>query len=1070
MFDKLIGLSLQFRFLVLSVAAGLIVIGATQMRKMPVDVFPEFAPPVVEVQTEAIGLSAEEVESMITYSLEELLSGVPWLETTRSRSVTGLSSVLLVFKHGTDIMKARQMVQERLALAYTLPNVATPPVILQPTSATSRFMMVGISSDKIDPTELSLLARWTIKPKLVGVPGVSNVSIWGQRLRQLHVHFNPDRLRDARVVQDDIIAAAGDALWVSPLTYLKSSSPGSGGWIDNSNQRLGVEHAMPIETPEDMAKIAVTSPHLLLSGRSMALGDITETTFSHAPMIGDAIVGKGANGLMLVIEKFPGANTLEVTRDVEQALAELRRGLPGVTVEANIFRLADYVDASLRNLSISLLLGGLLLAVTAAAFISGWRHAVVGLVAIPVALFSAIVVLKLAHATLNTMILAGLMVALSVVIDAGVTDVAALREALRQRHVSGRSRLATLFEATRLTQRRAAYATCIMVLAVVPIFFMEGVAGAFFEPLALSYVVAVVCAMLIALSLTPIMALLLMKDDADTPLSPAMRLAERHRWHERLDRLMIRSLGAPRAVLGSAAALIVVAAVAWPFLNKSVLPPLQEGQVMINVNTAPGTSHAETLRITTRLSKELESLPGVQGSGAHIGRSVTGDQVVGINTAQIWVNLKKEADHDETLARIRDTVDGYPGLDHNLQSYLRDKVGEVLTGQTRPVAVRVYGPQRAVLKDKAEEVRRAMSGVPGIVDLGIEGQIEEPQIQVKVNLEAAAAANVKPGDVRRSAASIFSGLVVGYLFKDQKIFEVVVWGAPESRRSLDDLRNLWVEKADRTAVRLGDIAEVSIKPTPTMLKHEDRAPYMDVVANVSGRSVSAVIRDVEKSVAKVNFPLEYHPEVLSEYKQYAQSARKLAGMAIAALAGSYLLLQAMFRNWKLATLALASIMLALAGSVCAAALGGGAVSVGALIGFLAVLGVSARQNIALIDDMQGRDQQARQRAHQHAEGPGHSRLEHARQAALARAPIILISLLGSVLALLPIMLAGRVPGLEVVRPMAFVIVGGMLTSFVVTLFVVPAAYLLVEKTAPRDIDLTESGPEHSPVLGSAASA
>ena len=329
MFRWVIGSSLKFRFLVLGVAAALVVFGALQLRKTPVDVFPEFAPTVVEVQTEAIGLSAEEVESLITLNLEELLSGVPWLTSIRSESVTGLSSIVLMFERGTDVMKARQMIQERLTLAYTLPNVAQPPIILQPLSTTSRFMMIGITSDKVEPTELSLLTRWTIKPRLLGVPGVANVAIWGQRLRQMHVQIDPNRLYDARVMQEDIIAAAGDALWVSPLTFLKGSAPGTGGWIDNRNQRLGVQHSMPIELPEDMAKVAVSPFHLMMSGKSMSLGEVAEVTFAHPPLIGDAVVKKG-NGLLLVLEKFPSANTLEVTRGVEQALAELGRCLPRV--------------------------------------------------------------------------------------------------------------------------------------------------------------------------------------------------------------------------------------------------------------------------------------------------------------------------------------------------------------------------------------------------------------------------------------------------------------------------------------------------------------------------------------------------------------------------------------------------------------------------------------------------------------------------------------------------------------------------------------------------------------------
>src|SRR5499426_2085374 len=440
---------------------------------MPVDVFPEFAPPVVEVQTEAIGLSAEEVESLITLNLEELLSGVPWLESIRSQSVTGLSSIVLTFKRGTDVMKARQMMQERLTLAYTLPNVAQPPVILQPLSATARFMMIGISSERIDPTELSLLARWTIKPRLLGVPGVANVAIWGQRLRQLHVHIAPDRLRDARVLQEDIIAAAGDALWVSPLTFLRGSAPGTGGWIDNRNQRLTVQHSMPIEAPEDMAKVAVAPLHLLLSGKQMSLGEIAEVTFDHPPLIGDAVV-KSGGGLMLVVEKFPSANTLEVTRAVEKALAELSRGLPGVQIDATVFRLASYVEDSIANLTRAIAVGAVLVVLLIGAFLFSWRSALISAVSIALALLVAVLALKLTGATINTMILAGLVVALAVVIDDAVVGVDAALRQLRERDRSA-SVMAVLHESTLASRRVALYATLIVLLAVAPIFYMGGI-------------------------------------------------------------------------------------------------------------------------------------------------------------------------------------------------------------------------------------------------------------------------------------------------------------------------------------------------------------------------------------------------------------------------------------------------------------------------------------------------------------------------------------------------------------------------------------------------------------------
>ena len=1034
MFRWIIGSSLQFRFLVLGVAAALVVFGSVQLTKMPVDVFPEFAPPIVEVQTEAAGLNAEEVQDMITLNLEELLSGVPWLESIRSQSVTGLSSIVLTFKHGTDIMKARQMMQERLTLAYTLPNVATPPVILQPLSATARFMMVGLSSDKIDPSELSLLARWTIKPRLLGVPGVANVAVWGQRLRQMHVQIDSNRLRDARVMQDDIIAAAGDALWVSPLTFLKGSAPGTGGWIDNKNQRLTVQHTMPIETPADMAKVAVTPLHLLMTGKSMSLGDISEVKFAHPPLIGDA-VGKNGGGLMLVIEKFPSANTLEVTRGVEQALAELSLGLPGVQVDTSVFRLASYVEDSISNLTQTLILGAVLVALTIGGFLFSWRSALISVVSMGLSLLAAVVALYLTGATINTMVLAGLVVALGVVIDDAVVDVEKLMGRLREREGGGAWSMTIIYQRMVETRRAAIYSTLIVILAVIPIFFMGGVSGAFFEPLALSYSLAVVASMVVALTVTPVLSLMLhgkgSNGAGESPLAARLR--------EGYETLLRKAIGGRRKLfLGAGAAILLGAGVA-PFLGQSLLPTLQERELLVNWATPPGTSHTETQRITARVASELRGLSGVRSVGAHVGRAVTGDQVVGINSSQIWIGLDTKADRDKTIAAIRETIDGYPGIDHSVQTYLRDKVGEVLTGESKAIVVRIYGQNREILARTAEDVRQALADVKGIVDLRADGQLEEPQVQVRVNLDAAGRAAVKPGDVRRSSSTIFSGLVVGYLFKDQKIYEAVVWGTPEVRQSLDNLRDLWVEKSDRTHARLGDVAEVSMVATPTVIRHERIAPYLDVVANVEGRDTGSVVDDIEDRLENVKFPLEYHPEILGEYAERQSAQQRMFGVAAAAVIGIFLLLQACFGSWRLALIAFLALPAAAAGGMLGALAGGGVISLGSIVGLLAVLGIAARNGILLINHYQ----------HIETSASVPFGLELIIRGTRERLSPILASSAAIVAALLPIVFFGRAPGLEILQPTAFVIIGGLIAATVITLFVIPALYLVIGPGSQR---------------------
>ena len=1039
MFRWIIGSSLQFRFLMLAMAAALVILGAMKVSRMPVDVFPEFAAPVVEVQTEALGLSPSEVESLVTLNLEELLSGVPWLKSIRSKSVTGLSSIVMTFEPGTDILRARQMIQERLTLAYTLPNVSHPPVILQPLSATSRFMMIAISSTKIEPTELSLLARWTIKPKLIGVPGVANVAIWGQKLRQMHVQFDPDRLRDARLMQEDIIAAAGDSLWMSPLTFLRGSAPGTGGWIDNRNQRLGVHHAMPIAVPEDMAKVPIGAQHLIMTGKSMALGDVAEVTFSHPPLIGEAVL-KGGKGLLLVIEKFPSANTLEVTRGVEQALGELKLGLPGVDVDASVFRLASYIEDSISNLVLALIIGALLVIMVIGVFVSNWRSALVSVLSIAVSLVFALLVINLTGASMNTMIVAGLILALGVIIDDAMLDVQGVMARLRERKDGiGITVSALIRESVLETRRVMIYATLIVVLAVTPIFFMGGVSEAFFGPLALAYVLAVVASMLVALTITPVLSLVFLHNASST--AGESRVVA---WlARRYEVALTKTSAVPRNVFVATAIVAIIGFGIVPFLGQSLLPSLKERELLVNWSTAPGTSYEETYRITSRVSEELRALPGIKNVGAHLGRAITGDQIVGINSGQIWVSIDPEADYKKTVGAIRETVDGYPGVDRNVQTYLRDRVNEVLTGSTLPIVVRIYGPKREVLRDKAEEVRKALSSIPGIVDLQAEGQLEEAQVKVQVSLDAAGRANIKPGDVRRISSTVFSGLTVGYLFEEQKINDVVVWGSPEARQSLTSLRDLWVGKSDRHMVRLSDVAEVSIAPTPTVLRHEALAAYVDVAANVVERDLGAVAKEVNERLQRIEFPLEHSPKLLGEYSERVEAQRRMLGITVAVVIGIFLLLQACFGSWRLASIGFLALPASIVGGLIAAFVSGSGISLGSIVGLLAVLGVAARSSLLLINHYQIlREQQGLSFGS-----------DLVVRGARERLPATIASSVAIIAAMLPIVVLGQRPGLEILQPIAIVIIGGLIASILVTLFVIPALYQVFGASARRQTDL-----------------
>jgi CzcA family heavy metal efflux pump len=1020
----IVGSSLKLRYMVLAVAAAAMVLGIIRLRDAPVDVFPEFAPPYVEIQTEALGLSAAEVEQLVTVPMEELFNGVPWMQTMRSESIPGLSSIVLIFQPGTDLMRARALVQERLTQAQGLPtkNVSKPPVMLQPLSSTSRVMQIGLSSKNLSLIEMSVLTRWTIRPRLMGVPGVANVAVWGARQRQLQVQVDPERLGAHGVKLDQIIRTAGDALWVSPLSFLNASTPGiTGGFIDTPNQRLGVRHFLPISSPDDLAQVTV-------AGAAIPLGDVATVVENHQPLIGDAVINDG-QGLLLVVEKFPWANTLEVTRGVEDALAALQPGLPGLAMDSTIFRPATFIEMALENLTLSLIIGSLLLVLVVGAFLFDWRTALISLVAIPLSLVAGALVLHLSGAGINTMILAGFVIAVGVVVDDAIIDIENIARRLRQhrREGSPKSTASIILEASLEVRGSIIFATLIIVLALLPVFFLEGLSGAFFQPLALAYVLAVLASMLVALTVTPALALILLGGEhsarRESPLARRLQ-----RGYERVLARLIRS---PRPAYMAVALMLVLGLAVLPFLGQSLLPSFKENDLLVDWVGAPGTSHPEMTRITTEAGKELRGVPGVRNFGAHVGRAVTGDEVVNINATRGWVSIDPAADYDRTLAAVQDTVDGYPGIDREVLTYLRERVRDVLTGSDDAIVVRVYGPDLPVLRQKAEEVRQALTGIEGVVDLRVESQTEEPQVEIKVDLAKAEPYGLKPGDVRRAAATLVNGLEVGNLFEEQKVFDVVVMGTPELRHSLTSLRELLIDTPSGGQVRLEDVATVRIIPAENIIKREAASRRLDVGLSVRGRDLGAVARDVEQRLQVVNFPLEYHPELLGEYVEHQAAEQRLQGFALAAVIGIFLLLQAAFGSWRLAILSFVTLPSALAGGVLAAYLSGGIISLGSLVGFLAVLGIAARNGIMLINHYQHLEEQEGE-----AFGPALV-LRGARE----RLSPILMTTLATGLAVVPLVVAGNLPGHEIEHPMAVVILGGLVTSTLLNLFIMPALYL-----------------------------
>lgn len=1027
MAQALVGWSLRFRLLVLGAAAAMLLLGFGQLPRVPIDALPEFTPPYVEVQTEALGLSAEEVEQLITVPLEaDLLHGVAWLDEIRSQSVPGLSSIVLLFEPGTDVIRARQMVAERLTQAHALPNVSKPPVMLQPLASMSRVMMVGLSSPDVSLIDMSVLARWTIRPRLLGVPGVANVSIWGQRDRQLQVLVDPQRLRQERVPLQLVIETVGNSLWASPLTFIEAATPGTGGFIDTPNQRLGIQHRLPIRTPEDMARIPIEERP------GLVLGDVARIVEDHQPLIGDAVVNDGP-GLFLVIEKFPDANTLEVTRGIEEALAALGPGLAGITVDSTVFRPANYIESATGNLALALLIGLLLVAVVLGLLLD-WRATVLSVVAIPLSLAAAGLVLYLSGATINAMTVAGLVLGIGIIVDDVVIGSDTVVRRFRERRDEDAGRSSTEIIAQAITEGRGAivYATLIIALVVLPIAFVAGSAAAFLPEIALAYVLAVIASLIVALTVVPALTWLLVTRRPGERRKSRLGAGLTAGYETVLSRIAHRA----RAVLAAAAVvtvgIVLITGTALPQDGRSLLPQLQERDLLIRWDGSPATSRTEMNRILARAGAELRTIAGIRNVGGHVGRAITSDQVVNTNAAELWISIDPAADYRSTLAAVEEVVAGYPGLGRAVTTYSAERITDVLGDTDQDIVVRLYGQDQAVLRAKAEEVRRALGGIEGIVDPVIEGVVDEPTLEVQVDLAAAQDHGLKPGDIRRAATSLLSGIEVGFLFEDQKVFEVAVWGEPELRHSLTSVGDLLIDTPSGVPVRLAEVADVRIAPTPTVIRREGVMRILDVGAHVEGRDFGAAMADVHTRLAAIEFPLEYHARVRGVSAERQADQLRLLVAVVAAAIGVFLLLQALFASWRLAAMTFTTLPAGLAGGVLAGyAAGSGSLSIGALAGLAVVLALAARNGIVLI---------VHYRQLEHAAGET-ERLGVILRGARDRLAPIVLTATATAVAVAPFVLMGDLPGFEIVRPMAAVILGGLVTSTLLTLFIIPAVYL-----------------------------
>jgi CzcA family heavy metal efflux pump len=855
------------------------------------------------------------------------------------------------------------------------------------------------------------------------------VLIYGERLKQRHVQVNPHLLAEHGVSLNEVMETTSNSLSAGVLSFDEAFTVGTGGFVESNGERMNVRNLMPVLDEKDLAKI----PLERRNGQRLRLGDIGSVVEDTIPLWGDAGIN-GEEGLMLIVQKVPGANTLEVTKGVEEAMDEMKPGLPGIQVHDGLFRPATFIDKALDNLVRAMLLGILLVVLILAAFLFEWRTAFISLLAIPLSLIAALVVLEMTGTVINVMILAGLVVAIGVVVDDAIIDVENIVRRLRQAHAEGRevSTFRVVLDASVEVRSTIIYATLIDVCAIVPVFFLSGLSGAFFQPLVLAYGLAVLASMLVAATVTPALCLLMLSRgyrEKESPITKGLKRA----YGAVLARVMRR----PHPAVLTAAVTIAAGLLIYPTLGQSLLPSFKENDLITYWATKPGTSLEETMRIANKGCKDyLKEIPAVEKCSSHAGQALLGDEIHGVNFDEQWVSLDTKYDYDDSVNQIRGVIDSYPGLYRTVQTYLRERVKEVLSGSSESIAVRVFGPDVKVLQKKAEEITQRMASVEGTVDPHVE-QIEQiPQIEIEVNQDAAQRYGITPGHVRRQSSALIASEEVGDIFHGGKAYDVHVWTQKDFRDSVTDVKNMPIDTPQGGQVPLKKVANIDIVPIANTIKHERQTRRLDALADVGGRDLASTVSDVKKELAKVDMPPGYHAEVLGEAPELNAAQDDLLLYGVLAMILVFLLIQAALGSVRLALLVFLLLPMALAGAVLGAKLDTGELSLGSLVGFLTVLGIAGRNGIFMIAHFRHLE-----REEGVPFGPG-----LVLQGAKDRLAPIMMTALATGLALVPLVIMGTIPGHEIEHPLAVTILGGLVTATLLNLFVLPSLYLRFGKS------------------------
>lgn len=1016
--NGIIRFSLKNRLVILLGAVLLIVGGFYSTQKMDIDVFPDLTAPTVVVMTDAHGMAAEEVERLVTFPIETAVNGATNVRRVRSASMQGFSFVWAEFNWGMDIFQARQIVSEKMvALGNSLPTGITP-VLAPQSSIMGEILLIGLQSDTTSMMELRTLADWVIKPAILATGGVSQVTNIGGELKQYQILANPQKM---------------DAYGVTLADLENVGKTFSNNSVGSVIRDYGNEYALRgMARTTDLEELGSTFIKMNV-GQPVVLSDVADVVIGHAIKMGNASQN-ATPAVILAVSKQPNINTLNVTEKIETNLREIQKSLPSdVRMDTHIFRQADFIEASVDNVGRSLLEGALFAVIILFIFLASFRTTLISIIAIPLSLLGTCVVLYLLGMNINTMTLGGMCIAIGSLVDDAIIDVENVYKRLRQNHRKPKEErqpvFTVVYEASREIRSSILNATFIIMVAFIPLFFLSGMEGRMLKPLGTAYIISLFMSLIVAMTVTPLLCKMMLSGDK------YLGKNEKESWISRkLSSGYFKSLswvlGNKKKVIGTILACLIVAVALFATMGQSFLPEFNEGSAVVSAVAKPGVSLEVNDRLGDMMEKELLKVPEVTGTARRTGRGELDEHSQSTNSAELDVQfVLKDRSREEVFNDMRQKLAGLPGVAATIGQPLGHRIDHMLSGTRANIAIKLFGTDLSRMFMIGNQIKSSIDGIEGLVDVSVEQQVETPQLQVRANRAALAKYGISLEDFNEFIEMAFAGEKIADMYEGQRKFDIVLRLNKNYTESIEGVRKALIDTGDGRKIPLEEISEIVSVGGPNTITRENVQRKLVVSANVSGRDVGSVVRDIQKAVdEKIVLPEGYRVEYGGQFESAQSASRSLFVTTILALMVIFLLLYGEFKNVSLSAIVLLNLPFALIGGVLAVFFTSGVISIPSIIGFITLFGIATRNGILLISK------------YQHLQEAGTPLHETVLHGSIDRLNPILMTALTSALALIPLVFNGDKAGNEIQSPMAIVVLGGLLTSTLLNIYVMPVVY------------------------------